>query len=334
MISIKPKRILCACCVLGSAIILGCTSSLVYAEPSSEELEATTSSLQGELNDLYSQLGALSGEVDSLSQQIADSEARMADIEARMAEAQAKGEEQYEAMKLRIKHMYEAGEYNYIELLCTSENMADFLNKTDYIKTVSEYDRDMLQALRDTQDEIKEEGEALQAEQENLLALKESLSAKCADINSRINSTAEDLTQYADLLSKVKAAEQVAQSSNSTGTADSTDTSAPTVSTPSQSTEGKRSIGTFRISHYCPCYYCCGAWGSATASGTMPTVGRTIAVDPRVIPLGSRVIINGNVYVAEDTGGSIKGNKIDIFVGSHSIALRNGVYYAEVYWAD
>lgn len=331
MISIKHKRILRACCVLGSAIVLSCTSSLVYAEPTTEELEATTSSLQGELNDLYSQLGALSGEVDSISQQIADSEARMAETQARMAEAQAKGEEQYEAMKLRIKHMYEAGEYNYIELLCTSENMADFLNKTDYIKTVSEYDRDMLQALRDTQDAIKEEGDALHAEQENLLALKENLAAKCADINSKINSTAEDLSQYADLLAKVKAAEQVAQSS---GSADSASTSAPTVSTPSQSTEGKQSIGTFRISHYCPCYYCCGAWGNATASGTMPTVGRTIAVDSRIIPLGSRVIINGNVYVAEDTGGSIKGNKIDIFVGSHSIALRNGVYYAEVYWAD
>lgn len=328
MISIKTKRMLRACCVFSSAIILGCTSFLVHAEPSSEELESTTSTLQGELNDLYSQLGTLSTEVDTISQQIADSEATMAEIEARMAEAQAKGEEQYKAMKLRIKHMYEAGDYNYIELLCTSENMADFLNKTDYIKTISEYDRDMLQALRDTQDSIKKEGQALQTEQEKLLTLKESLSAKCADINSKINSTAEDLSQYTDLLAKVKAAEQIVQSSGST------DTSAPTVSAPIQSTEGKQSIGTFRISHYCPCYYCCGAWGNATASGVMPTVGRTIAVDPRVIPLGSRVVINGNVYVAEDTGSAIKGNKIDIFVGSHSIALRNGVYYAEVYWAD
>ena len=58
-----------------------------------------------------------------------------------------RGEEQYEAMKLRIKYMYEAGNTTFLELLCSAEDMADFLNKTDFVQNVSEYDRDMLQAL-------------------------------------------------------------------------------------------------------------------------------------------------------------------------------------------
>ena len=91
----------------------------------------------------------------------------------------------------------------------------------------------------------------------------------------------------------------------------------------------RKFVGYFKITHYCNCSKCCGKWaGGATASGTTPKEGRTIAVDPKVIPLGSCVEINGvSGYVAEDTGGAIKGNKIDVFVSSHSKALKLGVLH-------
>jgi len=63
----------------------------------------------------------------------------------------------------------------------------------------------------------------------------------------------------------------------------------------------------------------------------MPQAGRTIAVDPKVIPLGSQVKINGNIYTAEDTGSAIKGKKIDIYYNSHSEALNWGRRSIEVY---
>ena len=62
----------------------------------------------------------------------------------------------------------------------------------------------------------------------------------------------------------------------------------------------------------------------------MPKVDRTIAVDPDVIPLGSTVIIDGKGYIAEDTGGAIKGNIIDMFVGTEAESEVIGVRYAEV----
>ena len=67
-----------------------------------------------------------------------------------------------------------------------------------------------------------------------------------------------------------------------------------------------------------------------TASVTA-TTNRTIAVDPTVIPYGSKVVINGQVYVAEDCGGAIKNNRIDIYMGSHAEALNSGVFDVEVY---
>lgn len=59
--------------------------------------------------------------------------------------------------------------------------------------------------------------------------------------------------------------------------------------------------------------------------------GRTIAVDPKLIRLGSKVLISGKEYIAEDTGGAIKGKRIDLFVGSHSEAMKFGKKLIEVY---
>lgn len=63
-----------------------------------------------------------------------------------------------------------------------------------------------------------------------------------------------------------------------------------------------------------------------TATGVVPTVGRTVAVDPRVIPLGSKIHIEGvGERIAEDTGGRIKGKKLDLFLPSVRECLRFGV---------
>lgn len=72
--------------------------------------------------------------------------------------------------------------------------------------------------------------------------------------------------------------------------------------------------------------------GSITATGTKPTVGRTISVDPKIIPYGTKVYIPyfDRVYIAEDTGGAIKGNKIDIFMGSRQECYNWGIRNIEI----
>ena len=91
-------------------------------------------------------------------------------------------------------------------------------------------------------------------------------------------------------------------------------------------------LGNYKLTFYCPCEKCNGVAGAKTASGTTPTEGRTIAVDSSVIPLGSRVYIEGyGMFIAEDTGGAIKNSKIDVFVSSHDRAYELGVQYANIY---
>lgn len=94
------------------------------------------------------------------------------------------------------------------------------------------------------------------------------------------------------------------------------------------------SLGTFKVSAYCGeshHHICNDGNASKTATGTTPTAGRTIAVDPTKIPYGSRVKINEITYVAEDCGDAIVGNRVDIFFNTHQEALAFGIQYAEVF---
>lgn len=100
------------------------------------------------------------------------------------------------------------------------------------------------------------------------------------------------------------------------------------------------SLGEFKITHYCPGACCCGEWADGyTSTGTKATEGRTIAVDPDVIPYGTEVLVvyeDGTeaVYVAEDCGGAIQGNRIDVYMDSHEAALVEGVKTAKVYMVE
>lgn len=66
-----------------------------------------------------------------------------------------------------------------------------------------------------------------------------------------------------------------------------------------------------------------------TYTGTVPVIGRTVAVDPTVIPLHSMIMIDGKEYIAEDTG--VIGRVIDLYVGTEADAEVFGVQEVEVY---
>ena len=91
------------------------------------------------------------------------------------------------------------------------------------------------------------------------------------------------------------------------------------------------------VTHYDPCIKCCSKTDGITASGRKGTPYVTVAVDPRVIPLGSDVLVDygdGEIhyYRADDTGNGVAGNHIDLFVESHQEARELGLRKATVYW--
>lgn len=97
----------------------------------------------------------------------------------------------------------------------------------------------------------------------------------------------------------------------------------------------------YRVTAYCPCERCCGVYGKNRpvdefgetivygASGERLKEGVSIAVDPEIIPYGTTVVMFGKEYVAQDCGGAIQGNCIDIYFNDHKDAVEFGVQYAE-----
>lgn len=86
-------------------------------------------------------------------------------------------------------------------------------------------------------------------------------------------------------------------------------------------------LGNYKLTHYCTekREHICGTGSGLTATGTQVVSGRTVAVDPNVIPYGTELYIEGYGWrMAEDCGGAVKGKHIDIAVETHSQALSMG----------
>lgn len=330
-------------CTLAVSMYLPCTN--VYATDTVDNLEKKTNELSSELSKVNEELSTLSSELDSTISKVESTTNAIELTKVSLADAQAKEVQQYSDMKLRIKYIYEAGDLSFLELLFSAEDMTDLLNKADFIQNISSYDRKMLDELHNTKVEIQKQQTLLEDEKDALVTLQTQMDQKCNDLQAKAVSTSTELNNYSDQLARAKAAAEAAaraaeeqQPAPSPSVPDQPVT--PPVSpepSPQLPDSGNTtpppgtSLGVFKITHYCACSICCGEYSNGiTASGTTAQAGRTIAVDPSLIPLGSSVVINGHTYVAEDTGGAIKGNRIDVFVSSHSEALANGVYYAEV----
>lgn len=90
-------------------------------------------------------------------------------------------------------------------------------------------------------------------------------------------------------------------------------------------------LGRFKLTAYCTCSICCGKWaGGGTASGAAPTPGRTVAMAG--VPFGTKLSINGHIYVVEDRGTAY--GHVDILMASHEEALQFGLKYADVYQVE
>ena len=120
--------------------------------------------------------------MELIEEDIADKEEQIEVTTAEYEAAKATEEEQYEAMKLRVKFMYEKGDTTYLQLLLESSGFSDMINKVEYIEKLYEYDRTLLAeyvaartAAQELKDKLEEEKAELEAQQHELEEEKESL---------------------------------------------------------------------------------------------------------------------------------------------------------------
>lgn len=91
-------------------------------------------------------------------------------------------------------------------------------------------------------------------------------------------------------------------------------------------------IGKYKITYYCACKQCCGKDNGITASGVKVQEGVTVAADTSKLPFGTKIYIKGIGWrTVQDRGGSIKGNRLDIYVPSHDSPMPYNVQNLDVW---
>lgn len=194
-----------------AAAVLCSTGTKAYADDSVDALEQQTSGLHEQLTVLNQELNSLSSEITDLASKIEDTNAEVEKAELDLVAAKLDEQLQYDAMKKRIKYMYESGNSSLLHMIFSSESMGEFLNRTEFVRNVTEYDRDMLVELQEIHDEVAEKEKSLKEEQASLQKMKEDLDSQQASLNDKIASTSGELQASSDALANAKAAQEAAQ---------------------------------------------------------------------------------------------------------------------------
>lgn len=188
-------------------------------EEEKKKVEDTLKNLEGQKADTESyvrqldqEMAAISSQLEELSGQIADKESEIAVTQEELSAAQEAEVQQYDAMKLRIKYMYEKGDTTFIDFILESKSISQLLNRAEYISQISQYDRQMLDEYAATRQTIADNEAKLESERADLLALQESTQAKHNSVEELLAAKEEQLksyeTQIASAQSQINAYEQ------------------------------------------------------------------------------------------------------------------------------
>lgn len=193
--------------VLAAALFVGSCAPITVqaatiesAKKKAEQLEREKANAQKEQSSLSAQLNKIIEDLKKAQSDVEAKEKEIAETEDELTAARIKENEQYEAMKIRIKYMYENGDSDMIAVLLSAENMADFLNKAEYVEQISIYDREMLVEFQRVVKEIEEKEAKLKKEKEELLTLQDNLSKKQKEVESLL---ASKNAQISDLESQI-----------------------------------------------------------------------------------------------------------------------------------
>ena len=193
------------------ATVLTCSMAVtpVFAEPDTleslqeeqENLKNQKEAAQNELNSLQSDLDTIVTKLADLEDQLIAKGEEIIQIKADLEAAEEKRQEQYDAMKLRIKYMYEAGTGSAtMEKVMSSGDISSMLTQAEYTQQVHDYDREQLQEYANTVQEIED----LQAKSEQELADLEDLESEYQqqeeNLNSMISSKSDEVSNLDGML--------------------------------------------------------------------------------------------------------------------------------------
>ena len=184
------------------------------------ELNSRLAGISAELNDLDERIGAKEDEIGSTQKDLEETQELLKQTQEDLADAENRHREQYEAMKQRVRFLYEKGQRYYLEILLEADTFGDYLNRKSYIEKMSAYDQRMLEEYRKTAEDIakrkaqieeeekalKEQQELLEKEQEELQGLRGDQLSRQNEVHGLVSQTAGSISLTKEQLSDAHAA--------------------------------------------------------------------------------------------------------------------------------
>ena len=173
------------------------------AQKKADELQSQKSAAQAEKDTLAAKLNSIIDQMNKTQEELSAKETEISTAEEELVQAKVDEDDQYNSMKKRIKFMYEGGNTKFLEILMSSSNIGDLLNKAEYVSKLSSYDRDMLVAFQETVKAVEEKEAKLKDEYEKLNTLQTSLVSQQTE--AQIAEIQDQITDNANLLADLKA---------------------------------------------------------------------------------------------------------------------------------
>ena len=184
-----------------------------------EDIEASREDTLAYIEKLDKKTASLEADIETTSVNIGEKEVELATANEQLVLAEDEMQKQYETMKTRIKYMYENGNQDYLDILFSSRDIGDLLNRAEYIEKISEYDQNMFQEFRMKKEavdakrleienqllELEGMKEDLTAEKAALTELTENKKKKIAEWNEKIALSEEQATAYAKKAAEAEA---------------------------------------------------------------------------------------------------------------------------------
>lgn len=333
--------VLSATIILGHSIQVFATTQdtknkLANSKTEYEALQKKVAALEGDVFKLNDDITSARTAISDRNKEIEALEKSISDTEISVEEARNSLNKQQVLYDIRMRQFYKnGGQTSYLSIILGSEGITDFLQRLRIVAKLMEFDNEIINSYKEQEATLNEmledldsnltQAVALRAEKEATL---EELKQKKVEQDSLLVTLVNQSEQLKSLIKTQEytlAQEEAAESNTSK---DNEYSQSPII----PSGEGLISLGIFKLTGYCPCSQCCGeAHSGHTSTGAVPHANHTVSVDPKFIPYGTVLVINGIEYVAEDCGGGVNKYHIDIFFNTHAEALTFGVKYAEVF---
>lgn len=189
----KWLSVLLAGVLLISQAVPAGAADIGEAERKAKKLEQQKKEAEADKASLKVQLETIVADMKESEKKMSAKEAEIERAEEDLLAAKVEENKQYNGMKKRIKHMYENGNSDYLEVFMAAKNISDLLNKAEYITKISEFDRDMLKKYQKLVKEVEDKEKKLKKEYEELGALQEKLAEDQKKVETLLKEKSSEL---------------------------------------------------------------------------------------------------------------------------------------------